>query len=83
MFPEDEVDEEDPLSLKKMKQLELLWKLQKDVLGFTFEGIEKTVWLEAPKRDAILTTLHKWIRSAGKGTACIPFVEFQSIISKL
>ena len=83
VFPEDDVDGEDPLSLKKMKQLESLWALHKDILGFTFQGLDKTVWLEAPKRDAILTTLHKWIRSAAKGYSCIPFVEFQSIISKL
>ena len=83
VFPEDENDEEDPLSLKKMKKFESMWALKKDVLGFTFDGLAHTIWLEAPKRDMVLLTLKKWLRSARKGYSSIPFVEFQSIISKL
>ena len=83
VFPADAVDAEDPLSLKKMTKFESMWALHKDVLGFTFDGVEKNIWLEAPKRDAILTTLHKWLRSAARGVASIPFVKFQSVISKL
>ena len=83
VFPADEVDEEDPLSLKKMLKEESMWALTKDVLGFGFDGWEKTIWLEEGKRDALLTTLHQWIRSANKGRCGIPFDQFESVTSKL
>ena len=76
VFPKDEVDGEDLLSLKKMKKMDSMWALMKDMLGFTFDGIEKTVWLEEQKRDALLTTLHKWLRCAKKGYSAIPYKEF-------
>ena len=53
VFPADTDDDEDPISLKKMKKLEAMWTLNKDILGFTFDGIEKTIWLEDSKRDAM------------------------------
>ena len=37
----DEDDGNDPISLKKPLKLEGLWALMKDILGFTFDGIEK------------------------------------------
>ena len=36
-------DAKDPISLKKLKQLEAMWALHKDILGFTFDGVEKTI----------------------------------------
>jgi len=33
-FLADENNDEDPLSLKKMKKLEAMWALHKDILGF-------------------------------------------------
>ena len=83
VFPPNEDDEEDPISLKKLKKFEVMWLLYKDILGFTFDGLEKTIWLEKPKRDALLELLRIWIRKASKGKEGIPFVEFQSVISKL
>ena len=83
VFPPDENDEEDAISLKKLKKFESMWMLQKDILGFTFHGLDKTIWLEKPKRDALLEMLRLWIRKASKGKEGIPFVEFQSVISKL
>jgi hypothetical protein len=76
VFPADAVDKEDPLSLKKLLKDEAKWALVKDVLGFGFDGWEKTIWLEEGKRDALLTTLHQWIRSANKGRCGIPFDQF-------
>ena len=83
VFPPNEDDEEDPISLKKLKKFEAMWLLYKDILGFTFDGLEKTIWLEKPKRNALLELLCIWIRKASKGKEGIPFVEFQSVISKL
>ena len=55
-----------------------MWALHKDIVGFTFDGVEKT-----PKRDALLTILHGWIRATRDKSCGIPFVQFQSVIPKL
>ena len=68
VFPEDKVDAEDPISFKKLLKLEAMWALHKDILGFTFDGVEKTIWLEAPKRDALLTVLSGWLKAAERGS---------------
>ena len=83
VFPADEDDENDPLSLKKLKKLEGMFALLKEILGFEFDGIEKTIWLAESKRDVLLTTLKGWIRAANKGRSGIPFDEFESVLSKL
>ena len=41
VFPEDAYDEEDYIYLKKLKKQEAQWNLEKGVLGFHFDGIEK------------------------------------------
>ena len=61
VFPADVDDEEDSISLKKLKKQEAQWNLEKEVLGFHFDGIKKTIWLEAEKYDALLLTISKWI----------------------
>jgi len=76
VFPANEVDTEDAISLKKILKGEGQWVLIKDILGFMFDGIEKTLWLEEPKREALLATLQKWIWAAPSRTAGIPFEEF-------
>ena len=38
VFPADEDDNKDPLLLTKMKKLESMWALEKDILRFTFDG---------------------------------------------
>ena len=57
VFPADDDDENDPLSLKKLRKEEGMWALEKDILGFAFDGDEKTMWLDEAKRSAILLTL--------------------------
>ena len=42
-FPEDEVDENDPLSLKKLIKEEGMWDVVKNILGFTFDGEQKAM----------------------------------------
>ena len=83
IFPADEEDTKDPISYKKLLKLEGMWALTKDILGFTFDGENKTLWLESPKRDALLTTMKQWIRAANRTKGGIPFDEFRSIIAKL
>ena len=39
VFPKDEDDDNDPISLKKLKKLEGSWVLQKDMLGFMFDSM--------------------------------------------
>ena len=38
VFPENTIDAEDPISFKKLMKGEGRWALQKDILGFTFDG---------------------------------------------
>lgn len=64
VFPADEEDENDPISLKKLKKLEGQYALQKEILGFDFDGCLKTMILCKSKRELLLAILHKWIRSA-------------------
>jgi hypothetical protein len=52
VFPANIIDEEDPISFKKIRKGEGVWALQKDILGFTFDGEAgcHTMVLEAPKQ---------------------------------
>jgi hypothetical protein len=54
----------------------------KTLLGFDFDGKQKTMWLEKEKRAKLLTILHSWLR-AGSLNRGIPFGEFQSVIAKV
>lgn len=83
VFPPDDVKENDPISYKKLKKEEGRWDLNKEILGFDFDGEEKTMILGESKLQFLLTTLHKWIRTAKNSKAGIPFAEFESVIAKL
>jgi hypothetical protein len=83
VFPVDEVDENDPISLKKLKKQDGEWALQKDMLGFTFDGKNKTMQLEEPKREFLLTILHKWLRGARRKSGQVAFSEFESVVAKV
>ena len=83
IFPPSADDDEDPISLKKLRKKDGSWALVKDILGLTFNGDDKTVWLENDKRDAILTVINGWIRHGAQRNFGIPFHEFRSIISKI
>jgi len=41
VFPEDTVNENDPISHKKLNKLEGMWAIRKDVLRFTFHWVGK------------------------------------------
>lgn len=82
VFPPDIADDTDPISKQKLEK-DGSWALVKDILGLTFNGDDKTVWLEDDKRQALLTLLHSWIRASRDATHGIPFDEFRSVIYKI
>jgi hypothetical protein len=47
VFPADEKDTKDPISEKKLQKLEGEYATTKTSLGFEFDGVNKTMWLEA------------------------------------
>ena len=84
VFPaNDEDDGDDPISEKKLKKGEGQYSTVKTLLGFDFDGINKTMWLETAKREKLLKILHGWIRTGHRGSAGIPFTEFESTVAKI
>ena len=83
VFPADEINSNDPISEKKLKQLDGEYSTKKIILGFDFDGIEKTIWLEEAKRAHLLTVLHGWIRSSKSESIGIPFKEFKTVVTKI
>lgn len=82
VFPTTEDPGNDPLAFKKMERGDSLYDTEKDILGFNFDGVLKTLWLEAAKRESLLTILASWCRrgSLKRGT---PWQEFISVIAKV
>jgi hypothetical protein len=83
VFPPDDTDNEDPISERKLKQGEGIYSTRKILLGFDFNGEEKTMWLKEAKQEKLLTILKGWIRTGNRGTTGIPFTEFKSTIAKI
>ena len=82
VFTPDIIDDTDPISKHKLFK-EGAWALVKDILGLTFNGDDKTVWLENDKRQALLTLLNGWIRASRDATHGIPFDDFRAVIYKI
>jgi hypothetical protein len=82
VFPADIIDGNNPISEKKLLKGEGQYSLFKTLLGFDFNGQQKTMWLEEQKRAKLITTLHAWIR-AGNHERGVPFKEFESVVAKL
>ena len=76
VIPKDNEDDNNPISLKKLKKLEGSWSIQKDMLGFTFDGDGKTLCLDASNPDVLLVIHKGWIRSSCGTVIGIPFTEF-------
>ena len=53
------------------------------MLGFDFNGTDKTLWLKENTQQKLLTILQKWLCSSKQSNMGIPFGEFQSIIAKI
>ncbi len=83
VFPPDADNSNDPISEKKLRQHEGQFSTWKTLLGFEFDGITKTMWLEQAKREKLLTVLKGWVRAGKWGMAGIPFKEFESVTAKL
>ena len=66
VLPEDADEEEESISLKKLKKQDAQWNLEKEVLVFQLDGIKKTTWLSVEKRDALLLMVLKWIQGSNK-----------------
>jgi hypothetical protein len=84
VFPSNIVNSDNPISEKKLKKGEGQYSTLKMLLGFDFNGKQKTLWLEEEKQAKLLSNLKGWIRSAehepGPGVA---FKEFELITEKL
>ena len=83
VFTPDDDDCNDPILVKKLEKGDGKFCTKKCILGFDFDGVEKTLWLEEEKRTLLLTILHKWIRGAQRAHAGIPFKEFESVTAKI
>jgi len=83
VFPPNEDATKDPISDKKLRKGDGTFETTKCLLGFDFDGVNKTIWLEEAKRAALLTILHQWIRGATRARRGIPFAEFESVTAKL
>ena len=63
---------------KKLKKLEGAWAVNKDLLGWTFDGIAKTIELDEAKLPDLLATLKAWCRATA-----VPFDDFRKTVSKV
>ena len=83
VFPPEDDDERDPISVKKLRKGDGVFSTTKCVLGFDFDGVDKTIWLEEEKRAALLTILQGWLRSSRRSRGGISLGEFESVTAKL
>jgi len=56
----------DPISNKKLRKGEGTFETSKCLLGFEFDGVNKTIWLEDEKRVSLLQILHPMDPRCGK-----------------
>ncbi len=61
VFPADDNDANNSISKNKLMKGEGAMSMAKTILGFDFDEIEKTMWLESAKRNQLLTIFHSWI----------------------
>ena len=83
VFPKCEIKNQDPISEKKMERGDSSFDTQKTLLGFDFDGVEKSMWLEEDKRSSLLLILKGWLRTCSRTNHGIPFKSFESVIAKL
>ena len=57
VFPADQDNTNDPISLTKLSKGEGQFSMQKCILGFDFDGVDKTMWLEEEKWAVLLAIL--------------------------
>jgi hypothetical protein len=69
---------EDPVSLKKLEQGDGRWATRKEILGWTFDGVNRTIELPPDKVAKIRSELHAITRKAA-----VPRKEFEKLRGKL
>jgi len=67
VFPPSEDDGMDPISNNKLRKGEGTFETSKCLLGFGFDGVNKTIWLEDKKRASLLQILQQWLRQKANG----------------
>jgi hypothetical protein len=82
LFPPTAAVADDPILHKKLTNGEGKWANVKEILGMSFDGTDKTIWLSEETRDAIIGTLRTWIRISSRHGG-IPFKDFHTIMAKL
>ena len=70
--------DDEPVSLKKLQEGEGVWAFRKEILGWIFDGINRTIELPPGKLDKIRQTVKKLLL---RQHASVP--EFQSTLGKL
>ena len=66
----------DPISEKKLDNLEGLWNQTKEIVGWIIDGVNYTIHLPKPKVDKIVQTLKKLART--KRIAVLDFQKLQA-----
>jgi hypothetical protein len=83
VFPADDNNSNDPILEKNLKQLDGEYSMAKTILGFDFDSVNKTIWLEEAKQAHLLTVDYNWIRLSKVGMIRIPFKEFKTVVVKI
>ena len=77
--PNPDIDPDDePVSLKKLHAGEGAWAFRKEILGWIFDGIHRTIELPPGKLSKIRTAIKQVLHRQGA-----PLREFQSVLGKL
>ena len=69
--------------MKKLLKHDGQFSTQKTLLGFNFDGVHKTLWLQDEKRAMLLLILKRWLRASKSARRGVVFGEFESVIAKL
>ena len=83
VFPASIAADNDPISVKKMRSGDSQFSTTKTLMGFDFDGIDKTIWLEESKRATLLLILKGWLRSSNRSNSGIPFCTIELVIAKI
>ena len=69
----------DPVSEKKLDQGNVMWGVQKEILGWVFDGISKCIEYQTNKNEKVL----KEIKDAIRNKSGIKFKDFEKLTGKL
>jgi hypothetical protein len=81
VFPANTNNSNDPIFEKKLQQCDGEYSTTKTILGFSVDGVNRTIWIEEAKKAHLLTVLDGWIHLSRSGTTGIPFNKFESVVA--